>query len=69
MQANVIPDKAFINAIGLAMFASGWALKNLALRANAFAVTVVRLKSELGHVVSTADHTAWFVIHSTQPIH
>jgi protein-S-isoprenylcysteine O-methyltransferase Ste14 len=37
---------------GLALFAVGWALKNLALRANAFAVAVVRLQSERAHVVA-----------------
>jgi protein-S-isoprenylcysteine O-methyltransferase Ste14 len=36
---------------GLMMFAGGWALKSLALRANAFAVTVVRLQAERDHAV------------------
>ena len=41
-----------IAATGLVLFATGWWLKNLALRANAFAVAVVRLQSERAHVVA-----------------
>jgi len=37
--------------IGLALFAGGWVVIALALRANAFAVTVVRVQSERKHVV------------------
>ena len=36
---------------GLALFILGWIVKGLALRANAFAVTVVRLQSERAHAV------------------
>jgi protein-S-isoprenylcysteine O-methyltransferase Ste14 len=38
-------------ALGLALFVLGWSLKSLALRANAFAVTVVRLQSDRAHAV------------------
>ena len=37
--------------LGLALFALGWSLQSLALRANAFAVAVVRLQSERAHAV------------------
>ncbi len=37
---------------GLLLFALGWALKSLALQANAFAVTVIRLQRERTHVVA-----------------
>lgn len=43
-----------IASLGLLLFALGWILKNLALRANAFAVTVVRLLSERGHAVAAS---------------
>ena len=36
---------------GLVLFALGWIIKNLALHANAFAVTVVRLQTERAHAV------------------
>jgi protein-S-isoprenylcysteine O-methyltransferase Ste14 len=45
------PPAPPVAAIGLALFALGWVVKNLALRANAFATTVVRLQTERGHVV------------------
>ncbi len=38
--------------LGLVLFALGWSLKSFALRANDFAVTVVRLQSERAHVVA-----------------
>ena len=38
--------------LGLVLFAFGWSLKSFALRANAFAVTVVRLQSERAHAVA-----------------
>jgi protein-S-isoprenylcysteine O-methyltransferase Ste14 len=38
-------------ALGLFLFVLGWSLKSLALRANAFAVSVVRLQTERAHVV------------------
>jgi protein-S-isoprenylcysteine O-methyltransferase Ste14 len=41
-----------IAGLGLALFAIGWSIKSLALRANAFAVTVVRLQSERAHAVA-----------------
>jgi len=41
-----------LSAAGLALFASGWVLIALALRANAFAVTVVRLQEERRHAVA-----------------
>jgi protein-S-isoprenylcysteine O-methyltransferase Ste14 len=41
-----------VAGLGLLLFASGWALKSLALHANAFAVTVVRLQRERTHVVA-----------------
>lgn len=40
-----------ITDLGLALFALGWSVKSLALRANAFAVAVVRLQSERAHAV------------------
>jgi protein-S-isoprenylcysteine O-methyltransferase Ste14 len=36
---------------GLGLFVAGWSIKSLALRANAFAVTVVRLQKERAHTV------------------
>lgn len=39
----------FLAALGLVLFALGWIIKALALRENAFAVTVVRLQSERQH--------------------
>jgi protein-S-isoprenylcysteine O-methyltransferase Ste14 len=41
----------YLAAAGLILFALGWTIKALALRANAFAVTVVRLQSERRHAV------------------
>jgi protein-S-isoprenylcysteine O-methyltransferase Ste14 len=38
--------------LGLLLFALGWTLKSLALRANAFAVAVVRLQRERAHAVA-----------------
>jgi protein-S-isoprenylcysteine O-methyltransferase Ste14 len=40
-----------IAGVGLLLFALGWSIKHLALRANAFAVSVVRLQSERAHTV------------------
>lgn len=37
--------------LGLVLFAVGWSIKSLALRANTFAVAVVRLQSERAHAV------------------
>jgi len=41
-------------ALGLLLFAFGWAMKSLALRANAFAVGAVRIQHERAHVVVDA---------------
>ena len=41
----------FVATVGLMLFATGWIVKALALRENAFAVTVVRLQSERRHAV------------------
>ena len=41
-----------VASVGLVLFALGWSVKGLALRANAFAVAVVRLQSERAHVVA-----------------
>ena len=42
----------FVSGFGLVLFALGWSIKSLALRANAFAVAVVRLQSERAHTVA-----------------
>jgi protein-S-isoprenylcysteine O-methyltransferase Ste14 len=41
-----------VSGLGLGLFALGWSLKSLALRANAFAVAVVRRQEERSHVVA-----------------
>ena len=46
------PPAPRVSAAGLVLFALGWTLKSLALRANAFAVTVVRLQRERMHAVA-----------------
>jgi protein-S-isoprenylcysteine O-methyltransferase Ste14 len=46
--------------LGLALFALGWALKSLALRANAFATSVVRLQTERHHAV--ADTSVYTIV-------
>jgi protein-S-isoprenylcysteine O-methyltransferase Ste14 len=43
-----------VAAAGLVLFALGWGLKSVALRANAFAAAVVRLQGERGHAVADA---------------
>jgi protein-S-isoprenylcysteine O-methyltransferase Ste14 len=49
---HVLPRPAPLVAdLGLILFALGWGLKSLALRANAFATAVVRLQSERAHAV------------------
>lgn len=40
-----------IAVLGLVLFVLGWSIKSLALRANAFAVAVVRLQDERAHAV------------------
>jgi protein-S-isoprenylcysteine O-methyltransferase Ste14 len=49
-----------LSTTGLVMFALGWSLKSLALRANAFATAVVRLQSERAHTV--ADSGVYAVV-------
>lgn len=50
---HLLPRPApLLASAGLVLFALGWTLKNLALRANAFATSVVRLQSERAHVVA-----------------
>ena len=49
---HVLPRPAPLLAdLGLVLFTLGWSLKSLALRANAFAIPVVRLQSERAHAV------------------
>jgi protein-S-isoprenylcysteine O-methyltransferase Ste14 len=52
---HVLPPPArWLCASGLVLFALGWILKQVALRANAFATTVVRLQSDRAHTVVDA---------------
>lgn len=52
---HVLPTPApWLSNVGLVLFALGWGLKQVALRANAFATTVVRLQSERAHTVVDA---------------
>jgi protein-S-isoprenylcysteine O-methyltransferase Ste14 len=49
---HALPRPAPVLAdLGLVLFTLGWSLKSLALRANAFAIAVVRLQSERAHAV------------------
>ena len=49
---HALPKPAVLIAdFGLLVFALGWIIKNLALRANAFAVAAVRLQSDRAHAV------------------
>jgi protein-S-isoprenylcysteine O-methyltransferase Ste14 len=58
---HVLPRPApLLGDIGLILFALGWGIKNLALRANAFATAVVRLQSERAHAV--ADSGVYAVV-------
>jgi protein-S-isoprenylcysteine O-methyltransferase Ste14 len=51
------PPSPLVTGIGLAMFVLGWSLKNLALRANAFAIAVVRSQAtEAQRVVSSGPY-------------
>ena len=43
---------AAVTVVGLVLFAIGWTIKSLALRANAFAVAVVRVQRERAHAVA-----------------
>ena len=56
---QVLPAPSpLISVIGLALFIFGWIITALALRENAFAVTVVRLQAERSHtVVDTGPYT------------
>lgn len=45
------PPSALLAAFGLVLYVSGWALKTVALRANAFAVAAVRIQREREHQV------------------
>lgn len=56
---HVLPSPPpFLAALGLVSFAFGWIIKALALRENAFAVTVVRLQAERQHrLVDTGIYT------------
>jgi protein-S-isoprenylcysteine O-methyltransferase Ste14 len=50
---HALPSPApSIAGLGLVLFALGWSVKSLALRANAFAITVVRLQRERTHAVA-----------------
>jgi protein-S-isoprenylcysteine O-methyltransferase Ste14 len=50
---HALPSPApLVAGLGLVLFVLGWIIKNLALRANAFAVTVVRLQRERSHAVA-----------------
>lgn len=58
---HVLPRPApVVGAVGLALFAFGWGLKSLALRANAFATAAVRLQRERAHAV--ADSGVYAVV-------
>jgi protein-S-isoprenylcysteine O-methyltransferase Ste14 len=46
------PPAPLLGDVGLALFALGWSIKGLALRANAFATAVVRLQHERAHTVA-----------------
>jgi Putative protein-S-isoprenylcysteine methyltransferase len=49
---HALPAPApLLASVGLGMFVVGWIIKSSALRANAFAVTVVRLQDERSHAV------------------
>lgn len=49
---RVLPSPPpFLAAVGLVLFALGWSIIALALKENAFAVTVVRLQNERRHAV------------------
>lgn len=49
---HMLPNPPFVLAcVGLGLFALGWTIVGVALRANAFAVTVVRLQNERQHTV------------------
>ena len=50
---HALPEPVpLVAGVGLALFAIGWSVKSLALRANAFAIAVVRVQSERAHAVA-----------------
>jgi protein-S-isoprenylcysteine O-methyltransferase Ste14 len=50
---HALPQPVFwVSALGFVVFALGWSIKSLALRANAFAIGVVRVQSERAHAVA-----------------
>ena len=50
---HALPRPApLLGYLGIALFAVGWSLKSLALRANAFATAAVRLQRERAHAVA-----------------
>ncbi len=50
---HALPRPApLLGGTGLALFALGWSIKSLALRANAFATAALRLQSERAHAVA-----------------
>ena len=49
---HMLPRPAlWVSGLGFVLFALGWSLKSLALRANAFATAVVRVQTERAHAV------------------
>jgi protein-S-isoprenylcysteine O-methyltransferase Ste14 len=56
---HILPSPSrWIAVLGLGLFAAGWIITALALRENAFAVTVVRLQAERAHrVVDTGVYS------------
>ena len=55
---NVLPRPgALLSVCGIALFALGWWLKSLALRANAFATSAVRVQGKQMHVVDTGIYS------------
>lgn len=58
---HLLPRPApLLSGIGLVLFALGWIVKNLALRANAFATATLRLQRERAHAV--ADSGVYAVV-------
>jgi protein-S-isoprenylcysteine O-methyltransferase Ste14 len=47
----IAPPATAVSALGLILFVAGWTIKALALYANAFATSVVRLQSERKHAL------------------
>jgi protein-S-isoprenylcysteine O-methyltransferase Ste14 len=47
----IAPPATVVSALGLILFVAGWTIKALALYANAFATSVVRLQSERKHAL------------------